>query len=80
MPISRLNMEQQHPLDSLFASAKAHRIPMSRVCERANIDPTTPSRWKRGLTRPSADKLFELQKALARLVEEREAEVAAAAN
>lgn len=63
-------MEQQHPLDSLFASAKAHRIPMSRICERAEIDPTTPSRWKRGITRPSADKLFELQKALASIVAE----------
>lgn len=70
MPISCLNMEQQHPLDSLFASAKAHRIPMSRICERAEIDPTTPSRWKRGITRPSADKLFELQKALASIVAE----------
>ncbi|WP_053554222.1 helix-turn-helix domain-containing protein [Sphingopyxis sp. 113P3] len=73
-------MEQQHPLDSLFASAKANRIPMSRVCERAGVDPTTPSRWKRGLTRPTADKLFELQKALAVLVEEREAEIAAVSN
>jgi transcriptional regulator with XRE-family HTH domain len=63
-------MEQQHPLDSLFASAKAHRIPMSRICERAGVDPTTPSRWKRGLTRPSADKLFELQKALSEIASE----------
>lgn len=63
-------MEQQHPLDSLFAAAKAHRIPMSRVCKRAQVDPTTPSRWKRGLTRPSSDKLFELQKALAEIVAE----------
>lgn len=70
MPITCLNMEQQHPLDSLFASVKAHRIPMSRICERAGVDPTTPSRWKRGLTRPSADKLFELQKALAEIASE----------
>lgn len=63
-------MEQQHPLDSLFASAKAHRIPMSRVCEKAGVDPTTPSRWKRGITRPSADKLFDLQTALDRIVAE----------
>lgn len=66
-------MEQQHPLDSLFASAKAHRIPMSRVCELAEVDPTTPSRWKRGLTRPSADKLFALQTALDRIVAEQAA-------
>lgn len=70
MPISCLNMEQQHPLDQLFATAKANRVPMSRVCEAAGVDPTTPSRWKRGITRPTADKLFELQKALASIVAE----------
>lgn len=61
-------MEQQHPLDQLFATAKANRVPMSRVCKDAGIDPTTPSRWKRGITRPTADKLFELQKALNAIV------------
>lgn len=77
MPISCLNMEQQHPLDSLLASAKAHRVPMSRVCKLAGVDPTTPSRWKRGITRPTADKLFDLQKALASILAELSQERAA---
>jgi transcriptional regulator with XRE-family HTH domain len=66
-------MEQQHPLERLFAEAREHRIPMSRVCEMAGVDPTTPSRWKRKLTRPSADKLFDLQNALDRIVAEKAA-------
>lgn len=61
-------MMAEHPLEVLFATAKEHGIPMSRVCEAAGVDPTTPSRWKRGVTRPTADKLFELQTALAKLV------------
>ena len=63
-------MMTEHPMDALFATAKQHGIPMSRVCEVAGVDPTTPSRWKRGLTRPTADKLFDLQVALSRLVDE----------
>lgn len=57
-------MEARHPLDRLLERAKANGIPMSRVCELANVDATTPSRWKRGKTRPSADKLFALEVAL----------------
>jgi transcriptional regulator with XRE-family HTH domain len=64
-------MEATHPLDRLFATAKQHGIPMSRVCERAHVDQTTPSRWKRGLNRPTADKLFALEIALDELVKER---------
>lgn len=63
-------METTHPLDQLFAAAKLHSVPMSRVCERAGVDVTTPSRWKRGLSRPSADKLFALQVALDAIVAE----------
>lgn len=73
MPISCLIMEQEHPLDRLFAEAKAHRIPMSRVCEIAGVDPTTPSRWKRKLARPTADKLFDMQRALDGIVAEQSA-------
>jgi len=61
-------MQTTHPLDRLFATAKQHGIPMSRVCERANVDQTTPSRWRRGITRPTADKLFALETALAAII------------
>ncbi len=71
MPITCLIMQNIHPLDRLFASAEEHGIPMSRICEKAGVDDTTPSRWKRGLTRPSADKLFALEVALGQLVAER---------
>lgn len=64
-------METLHPLDRLFDRAKANGIPMSRVCERANVDETTPSRWRRGKTRPSADKLFALEVALDKILLER---------
>lgn len=46
---------------------------MARVCERANVDVTTPSRWKRGITRPSADKLFALEVALNEIIRDRAA-------
>jgi transcriptional regulator with XRE-family HTH domain len=64
-------MQNEHPLDQLFATAKQHGVPMAHVCERAGIDATTPSRWKRGLTRPTADKLFELGNALTEIIAER---------
>lgn len=66
-------MQAIHPLDRLFATAKEYGIPMARVCDRAGVDETTPSRWKRGVTRPSADKLFALEVALNELVIERKA-------
>jgi transcriptional regulator with XRE-family HTH domain len=64
-------METIHPLDRLFERAKSFGVPMSRVCELAKVDATTPSRWKRGKTRPSADKLFALEVALDQLIKER---------
>lgn len=66
-------MQTPHPLDQLFATAKEHGIPMSHICERAKVDPTTPSRWKRGIARPTADKLFALDVALNQLIGERKA-------
>lgn len=61
-------METLNPLDQLFADAKMHGIPMARLCEEAGIDPTTPSRWKRGLTKPSFEKLMGLREALTEIV------------
>lgn len=62
-------MEALHPLDRLFERAKTNGVPMSRVCELANVDATTPSRWRRGKTRPSADKLFALEVALDKILQ-----------
>lgn len=66
-------MQTIHPLDRLLATAKQHGIPMAHVCSRAGVDETTPSRWKRGVTRPSSDKLYALEVALNELVAERQA-------
>lgn len=63
-------MEQADPLAALFASAKAHRIPMAAICERANVDPTTPSRWKRRKNGATVEKLTALNTALASLIAE----------
>lgn len=63
-------MQDTNPLDRLFADAKAHGVPMSRLCDATGIDPTTPSRWRRGLADPSLSKLLELQAALAKIVGE----------
>jgi transcriptional regulator with XRE-family HTH domain len=63
-------MEQHDPLETLFARARKHRIPMAAICERAKIDPTTPSRWKRGKNGATVDKLSKLQGALSEIIEE----------
>lgn len=68
-------MEIMHPLDRLFKTAEAHRVPMSRICERAGIAPTTPSRWKQSKTKPTVEKLFALETALAAIVRERTVKV-----
>jgi len=39
-------MDQQTIIADLEARAKAIGLPMSEVCRRANIHPTTFSRWK----------------------------------
>lgn len=58
------------PLDALFAKAKKHRIPMAAICRRAEVDPTTPSRWKRGKNGATLDRLTKLNEALAELISE----------
>lgn len=39
-------MDQQDIIATIEARATALDVPMSRVCEEANIHPTTFSRWK----------------------------------
>ncbi len=63
-------MEQVDPLNDLFAIAKQHRIPMATICTRANVDPTTPSRWKRGKNGATVEKLTALHGALRTLIAE----------
>lgn len=63
-------MEQADPLDALFASAKQHRIPMVAICKRAGVDPTTPSRWKRGKNGATLEKVTQLRGALSALISE----------
>lgn len=72
-------MEQADPLSALFASAKAHGVPMAAICERANVDPTTPSRWKRKKNGATVEKLTALSTALSSIIAERHADTAVAA-
>lgn len=64
-------MEQADPLDAFFASAKMHGVPMAAICERAKVDPTTPSRWKRKKNGATVEKLNELRSALTAIIMER---------
>jgi transcriptional regulator with XRE-family HTH domain len=69
-------MEQVDPLRALFDRAKSHRVPMAEICRRAEIDPTTPSRWKRGKNGATLDKVDKLNAALADILVEQEARAA----
>lgn len=70
-------MEQDDPLETLFSRARQYGVPISAICQRAGIDPTTPSRWKRGKNGANYRKLAQMRRALAEIIEERGAEVAA---
>lgn len=63
-------MAQPDHLDRLFARAKQHRIPMAAVCRRADVDPTTPSRWKRRKNGATLDRLNRMNSALDALIAE----------
>jgi hypothetical protein len=63
-------MEQADPLDTLFARAKEHRVPMAAICTRAKIAPTTPSRWRRKKNGATLDKVTQLTGALAEIIAE----------
>lgn len=66
-------MEQPNPLDALFARAKMNGVPMATICKRAEVDPTTPSRWKRGKNGATVEKLHQLSTALDVILSERAA-------
>jgi hypothetical protein len=63
-------MEQADPLRALFDRAKSNRVPMAEICRRADIDPTTPSRWKRGVNGATLDKVEKLSAALSDILVE----------
>lgn len=66
-------MENANPIDALFESAKQHRVPMSLICQRAGVDPTTPSRWKRKKNGATVEALTKLTSALSEILSERKA-------
>lgn len=45
-------MDQQEIIASIEARAEALGLPMSKVCELADIHPTTFSRWKQSEKNP----------------------------
>ena len=63
-------MESSDPLATLFARAKKHKVSMAAICKRADIAPTTPSRWKRGRNGATVEKLVALSGALDALIAE----------
>src|SRR3546814_15484533 len=66
-------MQKDDPLASLFARAKTSGIPMAAICKRAEIAPTTPSRWKRGKNGATLDRIQRLNEALSEILSEQAA-------
>lgn len=73
MPIACLVMENTDPIAALFARASSHRVPMSLICLRAGMAPTTPSRWKRGKNGATLDAVSKLSSALNDIIAEQAA-------
>jgi hypothetical protein len=63
-------MIETNPIEALFESARRHKVSMSRICERAGVAPTTPSRWKQGKNGATVEAVSKLQSALAEIVAE----------
>lgn len=63
-------MEQADTLDAFFVRAKKHRIPMAAICKRALVDPTTPSRWRRGKNGATLERVNRLNEALTAIIAE----------
>lgn len=63
-------MEQLHPVDALFARAKAAGIPMCDICDRAGVARSTPSRWRNDKNGATLSTLGQLNEALSALIEE----------
>src|SRR3546814_18744951 len=72
LPILCLLMQKDDPLASLFARAKTSGIPMAAICKRAELAPTTPSRWKRGKNGATLDRNQSLNEALSAILRSEE--------
>lgn len=73
MPIPCLIMQTPDPIAALFERAQTARVPMSLICERAGVAPTTPSRWKRKKNGATVEAVTKLDTALSEILEERAA-------
>jgi hypothetical protein len=71
-------MEQAQTIDALFDRAKVHRVSMAAICKRAEIAPTTPSRWKRNKNGANLGSVIRLHDALSQILAESAAERATA--
>lgn len=58
------------PVEALYERAKQHGIAMSRICGRAGIFESTPSRWRSKKNGASWEKLKALNEALDGLIAE----------
>lgn len=56
------------PVATLFERVNACGIPMVRICRKAGIDETTPSRWKRGKNGANLNHVLRLHAALDELL------------
>lgn len=66
-------MQTPDPISALFAKAREHRVPMSAICAKAGVAPTTPSRWKREKNGATVEALMKLDAALSEILTERAA-------
>lgn len=57
-------------LDKLFTRAKAHGVPMSALCEKAGVAPSTPSRWRKNPASANLGTVEKLRRALDEIVRE----------
>lgn len=68
-----LFMEQADIIEPLFKKAKLAKIPIVKICERAGVAPTTPSRWRRKGLSPNLSTFNKMSRALDELIEEQAA-------
>jgi len=66
-------MQDINPVDALFERAREYRVPMSQVCHRAGVAPTTPSRWKHNRNGATVEAVMKLSDALGEIIAERAA-------
>lgn len=63
-------MEQYDPVQSVLARAEKYRIPVTEMCKRASVAPSTVWRWKTDGNGPSLRTIRKLDAALSQLIEE----------